>query len=147
MSENDISRTMASVWKAVVTNSADSRDEVIFELYRQREKYREALERVATYPYKGWTQQVAEKALDAMNQPPGKVTMLNRAIEVAVNRGLAATVLDGLPAGVEVMCKEGVPIEISKRVLLHPSSRRATDWRSSKETIPSVNPRLSLIHI
>lgn len=134
MSENDISRTMASVWKAVATNHADPRDEVIFELYRQREKYREALVRISTYPYKGWPQQEAEKALDAMDQPPGKVAVRNKAIEAAVNRGLAATVLDSLPAGIEIMCKEGVPIEVSKRVLLRPSSRRATDWNSTNHS-------------
>ena len=140
MNENDISRTMASVWNAVATNSADLRDDVIFELYRQREKYREALEHIAASPYKGGIQQIAEKALHAIDKPRGEHSERNKAIADAVDRGLAATVLDGLPAGAEIMCREGVPIEVSKRVLLHPASRRDTDWHTQKEISLSAHP-------
>lgn len=129
MTEDEIWSVMGTVWKAIEAESPDAKDQVLFELYRQREIYRHGLERIAAYPYKGWTQQVAEDTLDAVAHPPGKVSMLNKAVEAAVNRGLAATVLDDVRAGAEIMCKAGVPFEVSRRVLLHPTSRRATDWR------------------
>lgn len=140
MKEDDISRIMAEVWKAFGDEDADARDEVIFELYRQRSKMREALERIAAYPYHGWTQQVAETTLIAITNPAAaKVTLLGKAIEKSVNRGLATTALKSLPAGAEMMCKEGVPFDVSKRVLLHPDARRATDWQRP-ETVASIHP-------
>ena len=48
--------------------------------------------------------------------------------ELAVTRGLAAILLDGVRAGVEIMRKENVPPEVISRVLLSPSRRRETDW-------------------
>lgn len=36
--------------------------------------------------------------------------------------------LDGVRAGVEVMKKENVPMDVIYRVLLSPSKRRETDW-------------------
>lgn len=142
MSEDDISNVMHSVWQAVGNGTADAKDEVIFELYRQRDKYRNGLDRIAAYPYKGWSQQLAEKTLASVHQVAGKITPLNRTVETAVNRGIAAAALDDLPAGAEVMCKEGVPLEVSKRVLLDPASRRASDWHAPEEIL-SIHPRQS----
>lgn len=139
MSEDDISRVMDAAWAAVAADSADPRDKVLFELYRQRAIYREALQRIAAYPYKGWTQQVAEKALEAVNRVPGAAAVANKEIEAAVDRGLAATALDDVSAGAEMMCKNGVPLEVSQRVLLHPALRRASDWRSPGDIL-SVHP-------
>jgi len=131
MSEDDISAVMASVWKVVGTEKADARDMALFELYRQRGNFRAVLQRIAAYPYHGWSQQLAEETLDAPTQVPGRSAKLrNKRIEAAVNRGLAVTAFADLPAGVEMMCRGGVPLEVSKRVLLDPDSRRATDWRS-----------------
>lgn len=53
----------------------------------------------------------------------------NRALEAAVNRGLAAVYLLGLTAGARLMREEGVPPEVMSRVLMHPARRRAGDWR------------------
>ncbi|PKO33178.1 MAG: hypothetical protein CVU34_14175 [Betaproteobacteria bacterium HGW-Betaproteobacteria-7] len=49
--------------------------------------------------------------------------------EVAVNRGLALALLDGVRAGIEHMKKENVPLDVIYRVILTPSQRRDTDWR------------------
>lgn len=53
---------------------------------------------------------------------------LYKSTELAVNRGLAAMLLEGVRAGIEVMQKENVPMDVIYRVLLSPSKRRETDW-------------------
>ena len=59
-----------------------------------------------------------------MNQHP----RLFKSIELAVSRGLATTLLDGVRAGMDQMKKENVPEDVIYRVLLSPSKRRETDW-------------------
>ena len=49
-------------------------------------------------------------------------------LDSAINKGLAATMLVNVGAGVKVMIDQGVPPEIATRVLLDPQSHRATDW-------------------
>lgn len=49
--------------------------------------------------------------------------------EAAVNRGLALALLEGVRAGIELMKKERVPLDVIYRVILSPSKRRDTDWR------------------
>ncbi|PRC91048.1 hypothetical protein [Solimicrobium silvestre] len=49
--------------------------------------------------------------------------------ELAVNRGLAVALLDGVREGVKIMQDEGVPIEICSRVLKNKANRRASDWK------------------
>lgn len=53
---------------------------------------------------------------------------LYRSTELAVGRGLAAMLLDGVRAGIEVMKKENVPMDVIYRVLFSPGKRRETDW-------------------
>lgn len=53
---------------------------------------------------------------------------LSRSTEVAVNRGLAVVLLEGVRAGIEHMKKENVPLDVIYRVILAPSLRRDTDW-------------------
>jgi len=53
---------------------------------------------------------------------------LFKSTELAVNRGLATILLDGVRAGIEQMKKENVPIDVIYRVVLSPSARRETDW-------------------
>lgn len=53
----------------------------------------------------------------------------DKRIEAAVNRGLAAALLVDTPAGVDVMSKAHVPVEVIARVILTPQNRRATDWK------------------
>jgi hypothetical protein len=55
----------------------------------------------------------------------------NKDIEVAVNRGLAASMLDGMAAGAAIMKEAGVPIEVSTRVLSNPGRRRESDWHQN----------------
>lgn len=50
-------------------------------------------------------------------------------VELAVNLGLAAATLEGLPEGLKIMEDAGVPMEISLRVLKNKAGRRASDWR------------------
>jgi hypothetical protein len=57
-----------------------------------------------------------------------KQDRLDRTLEVAVNKGLAAALLISVPAGVKIMSDAGVPREVVARVLLWPLHRRATDW-------------------
>ncbi len=52
----------------------------------------------------------------------------NSQIAAAVNRGLAAALFQGLPAGARVMREESVPLDVATRVLLRPRRRRSTDW-------------------
>jgi hypothetical protein len=52
----------------------------------------------------------------------------NTALTAAVNRGLAAAMLNGLRAGVKSMVKDGVPPKIAARVLFNPRLRRSSDW-------------------
>jgi len=52
----------------------------------------------------------------------------NTEIESAVNRGLAVALFEGILAGARVMSAEGVPLEVSARVLGN-NKRRATDWQ------------------
>ena len=52
----------------------------------------------------------------------------NNEIESAVNRGLAVALFEGILAGARVMSSEGVPLEVSARVLGN-HKRRATDWQ------------------
>ena len=54
---------------------------------------------------------------------------VDKKIEIAVNRGLAAALLADIRAGVRVMSEEGVPADVMTRVLLAPQQRRATDWK------------------
>jgi hypothetical protein len=56
---------------------------------------------------------------------------VNKDIEVAVNRGLAASMLDGMAAGAAIMKAAGVPIEVSARVLSNPGRRRESDWQQN----------------
>lgn len=51
-----------------------------------------------------------------------------KSTELAVSRGLAVVLMDGVRAGIEYMKKENVPLEVIYRVLLAPSKRRETDW-------------------
>ena len=53
----------------------------------------------------------------------------NKETEAAVNRGLAAAKLWGLPTGARIMSEEEVPITVAARVLLKPQFRRDTDWK------------------
>ncbi|TDK59257.1 hypothetical protein [Sapientia aquatica] len=52
----------------------------------------------------------------------------NKDVEMAVNRGIAAAVLAGIPEGMRVMLEAGVPKEICTRVLNSQTRRRASDW-------------------
>ena len=53
----------------------------------------------------------------------------DRSLEVAVNRGLAAALLIGTQAGVQLMRESRVPADVVARVILEPTRRRATDWQ------------------
>jgi hypothetical protein len=58
-----------------------------------------------------------------------KNARLDKKLDAAVNRGLAAALLINVPAGVKVMIDEGVPPEVMNRVFLAPQRRRTTDWK------------------
>jgi hypothetical protein len=60
----------------------------------------------------------------------------NKEVEAAVNRGLAASLLDGVEAGAAIMRKEGVPLHVSARVLMNPTQRRASDWQQNALAAP-----------
>lgn len=63
------------------------------------------------------------------NQSPTSwVERENTEVESAVNRGLAVALFQGISAGARVMSAEGVPLEVSARVLGN-HKRRATDWQ------------------
>jgi len=53
---------------------------------------------------------------------------LDRELDAAVNRGLAAALLIDVPTGIKIMRDEGVPLEVTARVFLSPQKRRTTDW-------------------
>jgi hypothetical protein len=50
-------------------------------------------------------------------------------LDAAINRALAAALLLGVRAGIDVMVGEGVPPLVAARVLLSPKNRRASDWK------------------
>jgi len=50
-------------------------------------------------------------------------------VELAVNRGIAAAVLEGIPEGLKIMEEAGVPKSISIRVLNSKARRRSSDWK------------------
>ncbi|HZV54847.1 MAG TPA: hypothetical protein VFF82_07905 [Rhodocyclaceae bacterium] len=58
-----------------------------------------------------------------------KYTRLDRKLEIAVNRGLAAALLADVHAGVRLMNDERVPPDVVARVILDPQRRRASDWK------------------
>lgn len=58
-----------------------------------------------------------------------KQARVDKKLEAAVNRGLAAALLADIRAGVKVMVEEGVPADVMVRVFLAPQQRRASDWR------------------
>jgi len=65
------------------------------------------------------------------NRDQNETAWIQRAnfdIESAVNRGLAVALFEGISAGAKVMSAEGVPLEVSARVLGN-HKRRATDWQ------------------
>jgi len=66
------------------------------------------------------TDQEFECAVDARS---------NTEIESAVIRGVAAALLNGPQAGIQVMIREDVPYEIIFRVLGSETKRRASDWK------------------
>lgn len=53
----------------------------------------------------------------------------NRDTEAAVNRGIMVALINGVAAGAAQMRREGVPIDVSARVLMKPELRRASDWK------------------
>ena len=55
----------------------------------------------------------------------------NKEIEMAVNRGLAASMLNGAAVGAAIMKQAGVPLHVSTRVLASPNQRRDSDWHQS----------------
>lgn len=59
-----------------------------------------------------------------------KHVRLDKKLDAAVNKGLAAALLINVPAGLKIMSDEGVPPEVMARVILAPQQRRATDWRN-----------------
>jgi hypothetical protein len=61
-------------------------------------------------------------------KPTSWVQRTNTDIESAVNRGLAVALFEGILAGARVMSAEGVPLEVSARVLGN-HKRRSTDWQ------------------
>jgi len=50
-------------------------------------------------------------------------------VELTVNRGIAAAVLEGVPRAMEILNEAGVPKNIALRVLNSKSRRRASDWK------------------
>ena len=64
----------------------------------------------------------------------------NKDIEMAVNRGLAASMLNGMAVGAEIMKAAGVPLHVSTRVLGNPNQRRDTDWHQNS-ALPPVEPQ------
>ncbi len=61
----------------------------------------------------------------------------NKDIENAVNRGLAASMLNGMAVGAAIMKAAGVPLHVSTRVLANPNQRRDTDWHQNTALPPS----------
>jgi hypothetical protein len=71
--------------------------------------------------------------MDAVNAryefSESEVLRSNGEIEAAVNRGLAASMLQGVAFGAALMRADGVPLHVSMRVLGEPQRRRASDWQ------------------
>ncbi len=63
---------------------------------------------------------VVVKALDERSHPD---------VELAVNRGIAVAVLEGVPKALKMMDDAGIPKNISHRVLNSKTRRRASDWK------------------
>lgn len=54
---------------------------------------------------------------------------VDKKLDSAINKGLAAAMLANVPAGLKIMSDQGVPPEVISRVILSPQQRRATDWK------------------
>lgn len=142
LDDDEISSVVASVRNVLETEFADKKDRAIFTLYERCTKLRRALEQIASFPRTGRPEETAVKALDWPGiRLGGKFEIPNKVIETAVNKGLAITHFNGLRTGARVMCKEGVPLEVGLRVLLHPESRRTTDWRDSSSVFPNYTAK------
>jgi hypothetical protein len=61
--------------------------------------------------------------------PKPELFRVNTSIEHAVNRGLAIAMLKGVADAAAFMRDEGVPLDVSARVLINPEQRRASDWK------------------
>ena len=137
LNEDEIFSVITSVRKVVETEFADKKDRVVFTLYERCAKFRRALQQIASYPRTSEPEEIARIALDWTGiKVGGKFDVPNSEMETAVNKGLAVTHFSGLPSGAEVMCKEGVPLEVGLRVLLHPETRRTTDWSDASSVLP-----------
>ncbi len=142
LNEDEIFSVITSVRKVLETEFADDKDRAVFTLYERCAKFRRALEQIASYPR---TSEPEEMAINALDWPGmklgGKFEVPNTGMETAVNKGLAVTHFSGLPSGAEVMCKEGVPLEVGLRVLLHPETRRTTDWSDASSVLSSSSSK------
>lgn len=58
-----------------------------------------------------------------------KLERVNDKMDIAVNLGLAATLMSGVVEGIKVMRDNKVPMHIAARVIQSPELRRATDWK------------------
>ena len=58
-----------------------------------------------------------------------KYVRVDKKLDAAVNRGLAAALLFDVPTGIKVMSEQGVPADVMTRVFLAPQQRRASDWK------------------
>jgi hypothetical protein len=58
-----------------------------------------------------------------------KNVRVDKKLDAAVNKGLAAALLFDVPTGIKVMTEQGVPSDIMTRVFLAPQQRRDTDWK------------------
>jgi len=56
-------------------------------------------------------------------------TRIDRRLDAAVNRGLAAAFLVNVHAGLNIMRNAGVPPAVVARVIRSPQACRATDWK------------------
>ncbi|MDI1308464.1 MAG: hypothetical protein PSV17_03405 [Methylotenera sp.] len=54
---------------------------------------------------------------------------VNEELAAAVNKGIAAILMDGVHEGIKVMKDNHVPLQIAARVILDPNLRRSTDWK------------------
>lgn len=54
---------------------------------------------------------------------------VDKKLEMAVNKALAAALLDDVRAGVKVLINAGVPPHVAARVFVSTKNRRASDWR------------------
>ena len=58
-----------------------------------------------------------------------KIQRVNDKLDIAVNMGIAATLMSGVVEGIKVMKENQVPMHIAARVIQNPELRRATDWK------------------